>query len=98
MREFVKMRQEQEAELQKQIDAGEVAPEAMYDLPLPEIPYVCSSIFTYRKLGRVLNMIVRDQYQCRQIMTRPDFLEGTCTPVALRCIRIPVSSSSVIGE
>lgn len=40
LREFVKKRQEQEAELQEQIAAGEKSPEAIADLPLPKIPYV----------------------------------------------------------
>ncbi|THH01333.1 hypothetical protein EW026_g1355 [Hermanssonia centrifuga] len=53
LREFVKMRQEQEREVQEQIAAGEKPSTALQNLPLPVLPY----------------------YRCRQIMTRPDFLE-----------------------
>ncbi|KAI0079276.1 hypothetical protein K474DRAFT_1673490 [Panus rudis PR-1116 ss-1] len=53
LREFVKLRQEQEREVQEAIAAGGKTDEDLNDLPLPKIPY----------------------YKCRQIMTRPDFLE-----------------------
>jgi len=53
LREFVKIRQEQERQRQLEgaISGGEE--DSVKDLPLPSIPY----------------------YKCRQIMTRPDFLE-----------------------
>lgn len=34
------MRQEQEAELRAQIATGEKSPDAIADIPLPQIPYV----------------------------------------------------------
>ncbi|EMD33137.1 hypothetical protein CERSUDRAFT_87468 [Gelatoporia subvermispora B] len=53
LREFVKMRQEDERIRDERIASGELSPDALDELPLPKIPY----------------------YRCRQIMTRPDFLE-----------------------
>ncbi|OCH86078.1 hypothetical protein OBBRIDRAFT_761900 [Obba rivulosa] len=53
LREFVKMRQEDESRREERIASGELSPDNMEELPLPKIPY----------------------YRCRQIMTRPDFLE-----------------------
>ncbi|KAF7799914.1 hypothetical protein EIP86_011157 [Pleurotus ostreatoroseus] len=54
LREFVKIRQEQEEAVREKIEAGEMSPTALAALPLPELPY----------------------YRCRQVMTRPDFLEA----------------------
>jgi len=51
LREFVKIRQEQERQQEDAIVNGEDTP--LHNLPLPSIPY----------------------YQCRQIMTRADFIE-----------------------
>ncbi|KAI0262547.1 hypothetical protein BC834DRAFT_890694 [Gloeopeniophorella convolvens] len=51
LREFVKLRQEQEREMEEAIAAGKDV--SVHDLPLPSLPY----------------------FQCRQIMTRADFLE-----------------------
>jgi len=47
LREFVKMRRADEQWLQEQVDAGERAPDALLDLPLPKIPYYrCRQIMT----------------------------------------------------
>ena len=71
LREFVKRRQEQEREVETQIAAGEKSPEALEDLPLPKIPFVRAdpSIYPSQKFHP-------SQFECRQIMTRTDFLEG----------------------
>lgn len=53
LREFVKMRQQEEQEIKDAIAAGEKTIEDLENIGLPRIPY----------------------YKCRQIMTRPDFLE-----------------------
>ncbi|KAI0287338.1 hypothetical protein BC826DRAFT_1045242 [Russula brevipes] len=69
LREFVKIRQEQERQrqLEEAISGGEE--DSVKDLPLPSIPY----------------------YKCRQIMTRPDFLEGSFSsiPVDAPLITVP---------
>lgn len=67
------MRKEQEEAVRAQIEAGEASPTALAELPLPELPYV-SAILNYRLLAHVEAKCL--QYRCRQIMTRPDFLEG----------------------
>ncbi|KAI0090743.1 hypothetical protein BDY19DRAFT_887226 [Irpex rosettiformis] len=47
LREFVKMRQADEERLREQIDAGEMPPEALSDLPLPRLSYYrCRQIMT----------------------------------------------------
>ena len=35
------MRQEQEKEAQEKIERGELPEDALHDLPLPSLPYVC---------------------------------------------------------
>lgn len=41
LREFVKMRQEDERIRDERIASGELSPDALDELPLPKIPYVC---------------------------------------------------------
>jgi len=54
LREFVKIREEQERIRDEAISSGALDKDATPELPLPAIPY----------------------WKCRQIMTRPDFLEA----------------------
>jgi hypothetical protein len=70
LREFVKIRQEQEREFQDGVLSGSVDKDALEDLPLPVIPYVCRGPKAFFAPTNPC------QWRCRQIMTRPDFLEG----------------------
>jgi hypothetical protein len=68
LREFVRLRKEQERVRDEAIATGQLDNKDV-ELPLPTIPYVrISPEFAY-----LTDWI---QWRCRQIMTRPDFLEG----------------------
>jgi hypothetical protein len=71
LREFVKMRQDQEKDMQEKVASGELKEEDVV-LTLPTIPYVS----TQRAIGFLDNQLMVIQWKCRVVMTRPDFLEG----------------------
>ncbi|KAJ7072653.1 hypothetical protein C8F01DRAFT_1206138 [Mycena amicta] len=69
LREFVKIRKEQETVRDEAIAAGTLNKDET-ELPLPKIPYV--RLFSS---SQYLPLILLNQWRCREIMTRADFLE-----------------------
>jgi len=78
LREFVKMRQEQEHVRDEAIRSGQLDKSAV-DLPLPVIPYVRTGLTVYVTVLTSSPFLFCQQWRCRQIMTRADFLEGLCS-------------------
>ena len=74
LREFVKKHQENVANMKEAIERGEATEDDLDHLPLPRISYV-RLILTY-----ILHLLTSTvaQYDCRQIMTRTDFMDGKC--------------------
>lgn len=72
LREFVKKHREQVENKKKAIERGEATQDDLDNLPLPRISYVRYLLMCVS--SSLISVIV--QYECRQIMTRTDFMDG----------------------